>query len=104
MSSENDRPFEMVMSELEESVSQLNSGELSLEDALKAFEKGIKLVRESRSLLDSAEQKLIELTQPPQNADLQQVSGTTDNTTLAQEKMSPAQSQASADSIDDIPF
>ena len=60
-----DRPFEAVLEELEHNVELLNTGELPLEEALKAFEKGIRLVQESRGLLDAAEQRLIELTQAP---------------------------------------
>jgi exodeoxyribonuclease VII small subunit len=49
-------PFESKMSQLETLVSQLESGELSLDDAMKTFEQGIKLTRECQSALDQAEQ------------------------------------------------
>ncbi len=48
--------FEAKMGQLETLVSQLESGELSLDDAMKTFEQGIKLTRECQSALDQAEQ------------------------------------------------
>lgn len=50
--------FEEALEELEELVSSMEDGELSLEDSLKAFEKGIKLTRECQSALKKAEQKV----------------------------------------------
>ncbi len=50
--------FEDALEELEELVSSMEDGELSLEDSLKAFEKGIKLTRECQSALKKAEQKV----------------------------------------------
>ena len=52
------RQFEENISELENVVAQLESNELSLEDALKAFEKGIKLSQDCQSVLTQAEQKV----------------------------------------------
>ena len=50
--------FEKALAELEELVTAMEEGDLSLEDSLKAFEKGIKLTRECQSALKSAEQKV----------------------------------------------
>ena len=50
--------FETALSELEELVSSMEEGDLSLEDSLKAFEKGIKLTRECQTALKNAEQKV----------------------------------------------
>ena len=50
--------FEGALSELEQLVSQMEESDLSLEDSLKVFEKGIKLTRECQSALNSAEQKV----------------------------------------------
>lgn len=52
------RHFEENLSELETIVAQLESNQLSLEDALKAFEKGVKLSQECQSVLTQAEQKV----------------------------------------------
>ena len=55
--------FEKSLEELESIVEDLESGELSLENSLKSFEKGIKLARQCQEQLSKAElqvQKLIE--------------------------------------------
>ena len=54
--------FENSLRSLEELVNQLEQGDLSLEESLKAFEAGIKLTRECNSKLDEAEQKISLLT------------------------------------------
>ena len=51
------------LKDLEKIVSDLESGELSLEESLKSFEKGIKLTRQCQRELEKAElkvQKLVE--------------------------------------------
>jgi exodeoxyribonuclease VII small subunit len=50
--------FEDALEQLEELVSAMEKGELSLEESLQAFEKGIKLTRECQTALRSAEQKV----------------------------------------------
>ena len=50
--------FEEALEELEQLVSSMEEGELSLEDSMKAFEKGIKLTRECQTALQKAEQKV----------------------------------------------
>lgn len=50
--------FEESLSELEHIVSSLEHGEVSLDDALKQFERGIKLVRNSQAKLENAQQKV----------------------------------------------
>ena len=50
--------FEKALADLEQQVHLLESGELSLEDALKSFEAGIKLTRECQQALTEAEQKV----------------------------------------------
>ena len=55
--------FEKALEELEGIVEDLESGDLSLENSLKSFEKGIKLARQCQEQLSKAElqvQKLIE--------------------------------------------
>jgi exodeoxyribonuclease VII small subunit len=54
--------FEQSIMELEELVRQLEKGELSLEDSLQHFEKGIRLARECQNILKKAEQKIESLT------------------------------------------
>lgn len=53
--------FERNLEQLETLVTEMESGELSLEDSLSAFEKGIKLTRECQSALQKAEQKVQKL-------------------------------------------
>jgi len=48
--------FEQALSELEQLVAHMEEGELSLEAALRAFERGIALTRHCQSALDQAEQ------------------------------------------------
>lgn len=50
--------FEDSMQELDAIVEQLEAGDLSLNDALKSFERGVKLTRTCRSALDAAQQKV----------------------------------------------
>ncbi len=53
--------FEKKIKELEEIVEKLSSGELSLQDSLKHFEKGIRLSRECSKQLDKSEEKVQQL-------------------------------------------
>lgn len=50
--------FEEALEELESLVSAMEEGDLSLEESLQAFEKGIKLTRECQTALKQAEQKV----------------------------------------------
>jgi len=50
--------FNKGLSELEEIIGRMESGDLSLEESLKYFEKGIKLHRQCHSALSSAEQRI----------------------------------------------
>lgn len=50
--------FERSMAELDDIVRQLEQGELSLEDCLKYYEKGINLARKCQDVLTQAEQKI----------------------------------------------
>ncbi len=51
-------PFEKSLSRLEELVEKLESGELTLEESLEAFEEGVKISRECRKYLDQAEKRI----------------------------------------------
>lgn len=57
--------FEEVMDELETIVRQLESGELSLEDSLDAFERGMNLSKRAESRLNVAEQRVERLVSGP---------------------------------------
>jgi len=50
--------FETAMQDLEQIVERLEHGELSLEDSLAAFERGVLLTRTCQAALKEAEQKV----------------------------------------------
>jgi exodeoxyribonuclease VII small subunit len=50
--------FEKAMDELETLVNDLETGDLSLDDALKTFEKGVGLTRQCQEALQQAEQRV----------------------------------------------
>lgn len=54
----NDPDFEKSLDELEKIVSELEQGDLSLDESLKYFEKGIALTRTCQKALKEAEQKV----------------------------------------------
>lgn len=51
-------PFEDSLLELEQLVERMEQGQLPLEEALKAFERGIQLSRTCQKALQDAEQKV----------------------------------------------
>jgi exodeoxyribonuclease VII small subunit len=53
-----DKTFESALEELESVVEQLESGDLSLEDSLAAFEKGVGLVKYCNQKLSEVEKKV----------------------------------------------
>lgn len=53
--------LESTLGELEAIVVKMETGDLSLEDSLKAFEKGIKLTRDCQERLTQAEQQVTTL-------------------------------------------
>jgi len=59
--------LEQSLDSLEALVERMESGELTLEESLQAFEQGVKLTRECQQALSQAEQKVrILLEQDPQ--------------------------------------
>lgn len=62
--------FEAALAELEELVSRMESGTLSLEASLEAFERGIKLTRDCQAALRQAELRVKALTQDGDEVDL----------------------------------
>ena len=60
---ENNKDFETSLKKLEKIVSDLENGELPLEESIKTFEEGVKLTKHCQNLLSKAEikiQKLVE--------------------------------------------
>ena len=52
------KTFEDSLNELEQIATKLESGDLSLDEAIKEFEKGMKLSKECTEKLDDAEKKI----------------------------------------------
>ena len=50
--------FEDLVSQVEEALQQLDSGDLPLEDALKRYEEGVASLRQAFSILKKAEKKV----------------------------------------------
>lgn len=50
--------FEASLAQLEKLVARMESGELGLEESLKAFEEGVKLTRQCQETLSAAQQKV----------------------------------------------
>ena len=60
---ENNKDFETSLKKLEKIVSDLENGELPLEESIKTIEEGVKLTKHCQNLLSKAEikiQKLVE--------------------------------------------
>ena len=55
--------FEKSISELENIVAQLESGDITLDESIKLFERGTKLTKDCRNTLETAKQKIITLTE-----------------------------------------
>jgi exodeoxyribonuclease VII small subunit len=62
--------FEKSLQELEELVEKMEQGELSLEESLQHFEKGVQLSRNCQKALKEAEQKVEILMQKNDQEDL----------------------------------
>ncbi|MEY1661065.1 exodeoxyribonuclease VII small subunit [Isoalcanivorax beigongshangi] len=61
--------LEQALATLDTLVERMESGELSLEESLKAFEEGIRLTRECQQALQQAEQKVRILLTPQAGAE-----------------------------------
>lgn len=60
--------FEKSLQELEALVQRMEAGDLTLEESLQQFERGIELTRTCQKALEAAEQKVQILTQKNQGA------------------------------------
>jgi exodeoxyribonuclease VII small subunit len=63
--------FEDALGELESLVETMEKGELSLEESLKSFERGVELTRTCQKALKEAEQKVEILTANTPDAELE---------------------------------
>jgi len=72
--------FEASLAQLEKLVTRMESGEMSLEESLKAFEEGVKLTRLCQETLSSAQQKVqLLMEQQPGKVVLKEMSFDTDD-------------------------
>ena len=71
--------YEEALKELEVLVESMEKGELSLEESLKAFERGIELTRRCQKSLDDAEQKVEILTREQGVVELQPFANESDD-------------------------
>lgn len=53
--------YKTLSDELDQILGQLQSGELTIDEALPAYEKGVKLVKQLEKQLETAENKVTEL-------------------------------------------
>jgi exodeoxyribonuclease VII small subunit len=63
-----ERTFEELYAELDETVRQLEAGDLSLAESLALFERSIKLAEQCNALLDRAELRVRQLVQGPDSS------------------------------------
>jgi exodeoxyribonuclease VII small subunit len=61
MDNEKEVPFEAVLQRLEGIVSALEKGDISLEESLRAYERGVGLVREAEKRLEGMELRIEQL-------------------------------------------
>ena len=57
--------YEKALAELEQIVARLESGEQSLEQSLKDYERGVELERQCQRALDEAERRVAAINEPP---------------------------------------
>ncbi|TVQ85619.1 MAG: exodeoxyribonuclease VII small subunit [Chromatiaceae bacterium] len=102
MSSDDPKQFEASLGELEALVERLEQGELTLEESLSAFERGINLTRACQRALEHAEQRVRILVEGSEDAAPQPfprpngAGNTTDNTAGSSTVTSPAPDPAPA--------
>lgn len=65
----NNTDFEASLLELEKIVEKLEGGEISLDESIKLFEKGMELSNDCRKTLNAARNKIITLTEAEKEAE-----------------------------------
>jgi exodeoxyribonuclease VII small subunit len=58
MSANPEFKFETVLEKLEKSIREMDSGKLSLEESLKVFEEGVRLIRDCQGYLQTAQKRV----------------------------------------------
>ncbi len=75
----NEIDFEKALAELEQLVETMEKGDLTLEESLKQFERGVTLTRACQKALTEAEQKVRFLTRDNESAELAEFEADSDN-------------------------
>ncbi len=75
----NEIDFEKALAELEQLVETMEKGDLTLEESLKQFERGVTLTRACQKALTEAEQKVRILTRDNESAELAEFEADSDN-------------------------
>jgi exodeoxyribonuclease VII small subunit len=104
MAAKLERKFEDEMADLEAVVTRIDSGELSLEDSISAFERGVALVRSLNQKLEQVDRRVEVLTRGP-HGELKSAPFEGDGTgpDLANGR-APAAAKDGPKDDDDIPF
>ena len=71
--------FEKALAELEQLVETMEKGDLTLEESLKQFERGVTLTRACQKALANAEQKVQILTRNNESGELAEFATASDN-------------------------
>ena len=71
--------FEKALAELEQLVETMEKGDLTLEESLKQFERGVTLTRACQKALANAEQKVQILTRNNESGELAEFATNSDN-------------------------
>lgn len=77
----NEIDFEKALAELEQLVETMEKGDLTLEESLKQFERGVSLTRACQKALAEAEQKVRILTRDNESAELTEFAADSENDT-----------------------
>ncbi len=78
MRKKDEETFEQLFNELEETVAKLEEGNLTLDESLALYERGIQLSKKCGDQLDRAELRIKELTPIAQEAELDTIGGNDD--------------------------
>ena len=65
--------FETNLEKLDEIITELESGELSLDDAIKQYETAMKLIKDSSKILNEAEGKLLKVIEKNGDIDIEEI-------------------------------
>ena len=65
--------FDTNLEKLDEIITELESGELSLDDAIKQYETAMKLIKDSSKILNEAEGKLLKVIEKNGDIDIEEI-------------------------------